>query len=170
MDDYWLNNRELKHITPAGIEFPEEGLFEALQSVCGRTVFEFGCGYGRLAPAFPADSYAGMDINPTAIKEAKRRNPDYVFGDQWVEADTVLAYTVLLHIDDDRVAGVIQRMKAYPRIVIGEVMGRKWRRPGDPPVFNREPEEYAALVGRDYKTVMVPYKRYGTDLTLMAFE
>jgi hypothetical protein len=111
-----------------------------------------------------------MDINPVAIQEARTRNPGYSFGAEWVEADTLLAYTVLLHIEDDRIGEIIQCMKDYPRIVIGEIMGRQWRRPGNPPVFNREPEEYAELVGRDYRTVLLPYRRYGTDLTLMVFE
>lgn len=168
--EYWKANEKLVHITPSGVEFPETGLYPALQVACKGTVFEFGCGYGRLAGAFPADAYYGFDINVHAIEAATQRNPEHDFGFEWRPADTFLAYTVFLHIDDDEIGGVIESAKAnYGRIVIGEIMGRQWRREGDPPVFNREAEEYGALVGWDYETIKVPYPRYRCDLDLMVF-
>ena len=54
--------------------------------------------------------------------------------------------------------------------VVGEVMGRQWRRPGDPPVFNREAHEYVELLGRPCERLAVPYPRYKCDLTVLVFE
>jgi SAM-dependent methyltransferase len=168
--EYWQANKNLVHITPAGERFPEVGLYEALQEAVTGSVFEFGCGDGRLAPAFSHEAYTGYDINQHAIKAARTANPDHVFGTEWVKADTVLAYTVLLHIPDDEIQPIIDRMKQYKRIVIGEIMGREWRRPGNPPVFNRDLEEYVEMIGRQYTVIRVPYPRYGCDLELLVFE
>lgn len=171
MRTYWENNAELRHITPPGAPMPEVGLFEALQRACLGSVFEFGCGYGRLAPAFRPDKYHGFDINPAALDEARKRNPGHTFGDTWAPADTFLAYTVLLHVHDDEIADTLRRAATYKRVVIGEIMGRKWRRPGDPPVYNRETGEYAALMRCDpVEVIKVPYPRYKCDLDLLVFE
>lgn len=90
---------------------------------------------------------------------------------EWEPADTWLAHTVLLHVPDDEIGPLLARTAPYARIVIGEVMGRKWRRPGDPPVFNREASEYVELSGRQLvDTIAVPYPRYGCDLTVLVFE
>lgn len=168
--EYWENNKTLEHITPAGIEWPEADLPESLLRACKGSVFEFGCGYGRLAQLFTPKQYTGYDINPAALAEARRRLPEHQFGAEWAGADTFIAYTVFLHIPDDEIRGVIEQAKAnYDRIVIGEIMGRQWRRPGNPPVFNRDLQEYADLVGWKYDVIHVPYPRYGCDLDLMVF-
>lgn len=165
--DYWRNNRALKHIVPPGETFPEVGLGELLQRVCRGRVFEFGCGYGRLAQFFEPSAYYGYDINPAALTEAYRRNRRHSFGMEWEAADTFLAHTVLLHIPDDDLRELATKIKKYDRIVIGEIMGRKWRRPGDPPVFNRESAEYEKLLGRKATQYKVPYPRYQTSLTVL---
>ena len=134
-------------------------------------MFEFGCGDGRLSPAFDPDSYAGFDINPSALTAAAKANPAYRYVTDWTPAQTFLAHTVLLHVPDDEIQPVIDRAKQYPRIVIGEVMGRKWRRAGDPPVFNREAHEYVEMVGRELvASIAVPYPRYRCDLHLLVLE
>jgi SAM-dependent methyltransferase len=164
---YWRCNSTLQHITPPGVRFPEVDLFPALQSAITGTVFEFGCGDGRLSPAFDPDKYIGYDINPSAIKAARLNNPAYDYVDEWLSADTFLAYTVLLHVPDDEIQAVIDRAKTYKRIVIGEIMGRQWRRPGNPPVFNRDLTEYTDMIGRPCDIIRVPYPRYGCDLSLL---
>lgn len=168
--DYWRSNSDLAHITPPGEEWPERGLEGILPVICTGRVFEFGCGYGRLASLFSPNRYVGMDINPAALVSAWDRNPQHSFTTSWTPAHTVLAYTVLLHIPDDEIKEVVGRMQEYSRIVIGEVMGRRWRRPGNPPVFNRSAGEYAEMIGRPYTTQLVEYPRYKTHLTLLAFE
>lgn len=170
-EEYWKANRQLQHITPPGTIFPEVNLFDTLASVCTGKVFEFGCGYGRLAKAFHPSAYIGYDINPAALSVAKLNNPKHSFMETpWPQADTVLAHTVLLHIPDEAIQAVIDEMKAYKRIVIGEIMGRRWRRPGNPPVFNREAAEYEAMVGVEAVRHAIPYPRYNTTLTLMVFD
>jgi SAM-dependent methyltransferase len=166
--DYWRLNKSLAHITPPNERFPEIGLLPILKSVGRGSVFEFGCGDGRLSQAF--DDYVGYDINPTALKAAKLNNPDKRYTDKIVPADTFFAYTVLLHIPDNEIQSVIEIAKNYKRIVIGEITGRQWRRTGNPPVFNREVQEYADLIGWDYEAIDIPYPRYNCNLTLMVFD
>lgn len=168
-ENFWRTNTELRDITPKGERFPEQGLFDALRSACRGVVFEFGCGDGRLSPAFNPSHYYGYDVNPSALKAAQANNPDHRYVNEWKPADTFLAHTVLLHIPDHSILSVIDRAMIYKRIVIGEVMGRKWRRPGDPPVFNREAEEYVAMIGKDAQRIEVPYPRYGCNLTMLVF-
>ncbi len=169
--EFWRGNTGLRDITPKGERFPEVGLFEALGRACRGSVFEFGCGDGRLAPAFPIEQYAGFDINATALAAARVANPAHRYVTEWEPADTWLAHTVMLHVPDDEIGRLLERTRDYPRIVIGEVMGRKWRRPGDPPVFNRDVTEYAALVARPIVDVIeVPYPRYNCNLTMLVFE
>lgn len=170
-EQYWRQNTGLREITPAGERFPEVGLFQALQSACTGVVFEFGCGDGRLSPAFDPGHYVGYDINQTALKAAKKANPDHRYSDKWEKGDTFLAHTVLLHVPDALIEDILWIAKArYSRIVIGEVMGRKWRRPGHPPVFNREAGEYIRMVGVAPEIVGIPYPRYGCDLTMLVFD
>lgn len=169
--DFWRGNTGLRDITPKGERFPEVGLFQALARACRGPVFEFGCGDGRLAPAFPADGYVGFDINSAALAAARVANPAHRYVTEWEPAETWLAHTVLLHVPDDEIGPLLARTAPYPRIVIGEVMGRKWRRPGDPPVFNREALEYLELSGRQLVDVIsVPYPRYRCDLTILVLE
>lgn len=169
--DYWRGNIRLREITPSGERFPEVGLFDTLGRACRGSVFEFGCGDGRLSPAFSPELYAGFDINPAALSAAARANPGYRYVTEWEPADTWLAHTVLLHVPDDEIGPLLARTASYGRVVIGEVMGRRWRRAGDPPVFNRGAMEYVDLVGRELVTALaVPYPRYNCELTMMVFE
>lgn len=168
--DFWRHNTDLRDITPKGERFPEVGLFDVLRVACQGAVFEFGCGDGRLSPAFDPDRYFGFDINPFALRAAAEANPQHRYVTEWTPADTWLAWTVLLHVPDDEIGGVLKRASAYGRVVIGEIMGRQWRRPGDPPVFNREASEYVEMVGRPCERLAVPYPRYRCDLTVLVFE
>lgn len=169
--EFWRGNARLRDITPRGERFPEVGLFSTLAAVRRGSVFEFGCGDGRLAPAFSAEMYAGFDINPAALAAARCTNPGYRFVDQWQPAETWLAWTVLLHVPDDELPALLARTASYGRVVIGEVMGRHWRRPGDPPVFNREADEYVELLGRPLvERREVPYPRYQCALSVLVFE
>lgn len=164
-----MNNHRLIHITPPNDLFPEVGLEPLLKSVCVGKVFEFGCGYGRLASIFAPDSYIGFDINPTALKVAKQKNLKHTFTNEWADADTALVHTVMLHIPDDEIEELVKRLKQYKRIVVGEIMERKRRRAGNPPVFNRDAHEYESLFGLKAETYTVPYPRYSTNLKVLVF-
>jgi SAM-dependent methyltransferase len=167
---YWQANSKLQHITPPNERYPEIGLDKALSMACRGHVFEFGCGDGRLSKLFNSKMYQGYDINEHAIAQARINNPYHQYVSEWKQADVVLAYTVLLHIPDNEIQEVIERMKAYKRIVIGEITGRKWRRNGNPPVFNREVSEYVEMIGIIPNIIKVPYPRYKCELDLMVFD
>lgn len=173
--DYWQNNMALAHLTPPGDRFPEGNLAPVMASLVVGHVCDFGCGDGRLAPLFYEGGYFGCDINPAAIRQARLNHPAYSFGLTLYEADTVLAHTVLLHIPDDSIGTTLDAFTDYWRVVIGEIMGRQWRRPGNPPVFNRDESDYIAMMEqRDYRLVdkqTLPYWRYNnTDITFLAFD
>jgi SAM-dependent methyltransferase len=176
---FWCENAELKHLTPPGGGAEGFDVHEVLRGLIpSGTVLSFGCGDGRLAPAFSPERYHGVDINPHAIAQCWRTS-GYGFslcGDgDLPQADTVLCYTVLLHIDDETIAQTVQRItKAAPRTIVAEILGRRWRKPGEPQVFNRELEEYDrlfAVCGRKRVSMKHwPYLRYnGTFISFMEY-
>jgi SAM-dependent methyltransferase len=169
---FW-REQGLRHIIPGtGIEYHEgfnPGDIVADMAPTG-SVVELGCGYGRLAGAFAADRYLGLDINPNAVAAARERNPRHEFrlvrdDEPLPPADTIFSYAVLLHICDDDIMPFLARMcSAAGQVIIGEVMDPRWRREGDPPVYNRDPEEYVirmsmfGMVIAEYRKL--PYARY----------
>lgn len=180
---YWRTPKALGHITPPGDRWPEGRGFPAwLAGLVGdaAAVIEFGCGVGRLADAFPAERYTGVDVSRHAIRRARKEAWGHRFlvvedGDPLPRADVLFAHTVLLHVPDDALPGVVARLAtAAPRVLVSEIMGRQWRRPGDPPVFNRAAEEYerafeasGMLLAATHRR---PYHRYGgVDLTVLEF-
>lgn len=115
-------------------------------------VLEVGCGIGRLAAMFDPKSYLGVDVNPTALLKARASLPNHTFritdtGYVLPAAPAALIYTVALHVPDDRIRPFLRRLSTgRRRVVICELMDRRWRRAGDPPVFNREPEDYILMM------------------------
>ena len=156
--EFWKKEGH-KHIMPKiGGEFPEGWDVKSyLTELCdGKLVTEIGCGIGRLSPAFPPEHYIGIDISPKVLEIAESKNKNYKYllhnqGDSYPQADVRLVYTVLLHIDDDCIGDFIENLCQDPatwhtlRVIVAEIMERKWRRPGNPPVFNREADEYITL-------------------------
>lgn len=153
---FW-NDEGLNHIMPhVGSEFPEGfDVRAALKNIIhsSRGILEVGCGYGRLCQAFPADKYIGVDVNPNTIKAARQKNPGYRFelitpAAQLPQAGTALLYTVALHVSDEELERFLAPIcRAAPVVVISEIMDSRWRRPGNPPVFNRDPEAYILSMG-----------------------
>jgi SAM-dependent methyltransferase len=179
---FW-QTADFRHINPAAdTEFPEgwDVREELRESLGGRFVAEIGCGYGRLCTAFQPEQYAGYDLSPAAIAEAQRRFPDYRFAvmagdDDFAASEAVLLYTVLLHVHDHDIEAFIERLTVKTGFVlVAEVMGRAWRREGDPPVFNRERQEYIDLFARQGfvldDIITAPYARYkNTQITFLTF-
>lgn len=185
---YWKQD-QLANIIPQNEalgEFPEGWdvrpfLWDLLKPHLIRKMVEVGCGYGRLCQAVPTDYYLGVDINPEAVQTAQIQHPGYDFQqigfhDAYPKADAILAYTVLLHIDDVAIVPMIERMcQASDVILIAEILGKKkWRRDGDPPVFNRDLQDYLALMqnnGFELNTCEgKPYQHYAeTEITFMKF-
>jgi SAM-dependent methyltransferase len=164
----------LEFIIPnTGTEFPEGfDLLNLLRSLIDQemSIVEVGCGYGRLCSAFSPTKYHGLDLNPIAIEHGKKLFPNYKLSciEPWEtlpEAEIVLAYCTAFHIPDNELARFLKLLCSSSNIVlIAELMDRRWRREGNPPIFNREPEEYVVgmLTEKFYLTniLKVPYQRY----------
>ncbi len=179
--EFWKENAHL-HIKPAtGEEFPEGwDVRPYLAKLCDGTVTEIGCGEGRLSAAFQPELYTGIDISPQVLETAENRNKNHKYilhnqGDSYPHADVRFVYTVLLHIDDDCIGDMVKSLcEDTDTVVVAEIMARKWRREGNPPVFNREADEYITLFENcgfelDYHNEK-PYERYAdTNITFLRF-
>ena len=169
---YWRSPEGLRHITPGRQEWPEGRDFPHwLAAKMPWPVLELGCGTGRLAEGWVPGSYIGVDVSPYALKLAHEGWPDHDFRliaehEDPPAAEAAFAHTVLLHVPDAELPAAARRLAAAaPVVFVSEIMGRKWRRAGKPPVFNREPEEYvdafeAAGMCAD-RHWELPYARYG---------
>lgn len=177
--DYWASGQGLDNITPKGKAWPEGDAFASyLRRVIGsRSVLEFGCGVGRLATLFAPDQYIGVDISINALARAHVALPEHRFAlvgrdGALPPADVTLAHTVLLHVPDDDLAATVARFES-PALIVSEILGRHWRREGDPPVFNRELDDYVAALDGRYRLALahrMPYPHYqDTDLTIAEF-
>jgi SAM-dependent methyltransferase len=148
---FWIS-QGCQHIKPEfGNDFPEGfDVGAVLERAIGGClpVLEVGCGTGRIAGLFSDHEYVGVDVNPNALLQARAANPKHLFriadrGLEYPEAPSVLLYTVLLHISDEEIGPFLEATAhGRNRLVISEIMDRRWRRPGIPPVFNRDVEEY----------------------------
>ena len=172
-DSFW-RSQGISHLTPQNKPNPEGwDVFPLLRRLCRGRIVEMGCGTGRLCEAFPPDQYVGIDISEAALASARWNHRGYRFELPDGQAgDTALLYTVLLHIADDDLADFVAAIPAR-RVVVAEVMGRAWRREGNPPVYNREPAEYeAAFSDRTLVEVVErPYLHYkDTTITFMVFD
>lgn len=164
------------HIKPEiGMEHPEGfDVPAAMRILAGDRlpVVEIGCGVGRLAPGFAPSEYIGADINPHALLVARNAVPTHNFRLiteelEYPRGGTVLFYTVMLHVSDDKFLETLKKATdAADRVIIAEIMDSRWRRGGNPPVFNRETEDYIfsmQLFGfRLASHLRVPYARYDT--------
>lgn len=152
---FWIREG-VDHIIPdTGYAFPEGfDVGTALAHAIDGTfpVLEIGCGVGRIASLFDGDGYIGVDVNPRSLRQARIALPNHNLrihdqGYAYPDARTVLFYTVLLHVSDDAVVPLlVEAVKDKERVVIAELMDQRWRRDGNPPVFNRDPEFYIFLM------------------------
>jgi SAM-dependent methyltransferase len=132
--------------------WPDPDAPALLAKLCCGSVCEIGCGTGRCCEAFTSKGYVGIDINAQAVEQAKRHYPNRTFlAVDWdapfPRADTYLFYTVLLHIPDDELVGVLLRTQDSVhgnRVVVFESMIRA-NRNGDRGNFQRDPSDYETL-------------------------
>ena len=127
----------------------EKDLIEVIQQHTIGSVCEVGCGPGRMAKFFNAAGYIGVDINPAAIEVAIEKNPLHAFkrikwDDEYPEADTYFFFTVLLHIPDDEVYSILDKVKG--RIIIGECLFRGIREFANGMNFQRDPGDYKKII------------------------
>jgi SAM-dependent methyltransferase len=133
------------------------------------SVVEVGCGHGRLARAFPPECYLGLDINHEAVAKARSEVAAYQFreidfADPYPPGSLCLAYTVLLHIDDDSIQAVARHMsKTFQRLLIVEIMQRRLRNlPSKVPNYCRNRSDYEQLFGEfelEWE-IRKPYRHY----------
>lgn len=177
--EYWSSGRGIRNCTPIGKRWPEgESFAEYLVKLIGnRSILEFGCGVGRLAGLFDPKLYVGVDVASRALFIARHDFPRHRFmliGGYPILPDTevTLAHTVLLHIPDDKLRPTVSHFRSNI-VYVSEILGRQWRRDGDPPVFNRELDEYRSVFEPEYRLSAVvhrPYPYYPeTALTIMTF-
>jgi SAM-dependent methyltransferase len=151
------------------------------------SVIDIGCGYGRLCKAFNPSKYTGLDFNKDAIEKAKRENPEYSFtlldkDSKYYHSNTKLLFYVLLHQCDEDLDEIVYNLcKTSDKIIIAEICGREWRRKGNPPVFNRNVEEYinifsdydkesVQIINKPYIPYKTKYNDRNTNLSIMVFE
>lgn len=180
--EFWVRNTTLQHITPPGTRWPEG--FDPIKVLREWAeeddVLDFGCGDGRLTEAFTPQRYVGIDINLAAVWAARSAHPEHVFehtGAVLPSADAVLCYTVLLHVADDEIQDTVRLIAAAARkrVLVAEILGRSWRKPGLPRVFNRERGDYEQVFHRCglwlHRVTDRPYRRYGdVNFTFLEFE
>ena len=188
--NFWKTNG-LKFITPKYLENPEgfdisEVLHKLINEHCH--VLEIGCGTGRIAQFLDSEKYIGVDINPSAILKARSRCPKHAFNTTDLDAelperDTILLYTVCLHIPDESIDAQLKRFSATDAvfIIIAECMNTMPRghllRGDNYSIANqRSISEYADLL-RKYgflldEVIAKPYAYYnGTrDITFAKFQ
>jgi SAM-dependent methyltransferase len=93
----------------------------------GKSVFEPGCGYGRMKKyLYPDCSYSGVDLNETFIEYGKKRNRDIDIGDaldeRWYrESDTILLCDIIHHLNGQKYDLISAAIKfAREKVVIIE--------------------------------------------------
>lgn len=188
--NFWLEDR-LSNIIPKGFgEYPEgfevtDFIRRFLDPISLNSVVDLGCGYGRLCQSFSPEKYLGLDINPEAIFRASHEFPMYQFretdGKFFPSADLYFAYTLFLHLTDDQIHHILDLTEAK-YFLVAEILGHEWRRPGNPPVYNREFDEYLKIFNRhNYSLqdeISKPYARYrdnpqylgkNTDISFLLF-
>jgi SAM-dependent methyltransferase len=188
-EGFWISEGT-RHIKPkVGGDFPEGfDVRAALEPHIGASpLLEIGCGTGRIASLFGSQEYIGVDVNPEALRIARENLPGYDFrihddGFAYPDAPTVLFYTVLLHVSDEVLPGLLaQACSGRRQVVIAELMDQRWRRPQRVPVFNRNPDDYKqilrglgfSLVGETkhaYERYNTPkFKEFDSRLTILGF-
>lgn len=173
--DFWLKNG-LDYIAPKDLENPEGfDYLQVIKDLSVGNILDFGCGKGKIVPAFTPKEYLGVDFNPNVIDVVKEKYPDHEFRitdmDESFVADTAVFYSVCVHMPDNAVKSQIERVKCS-RVIIAEIMNTKYRRNEDAYTIanNRSVEQYDEIVGRKrIETINKTYEYYGCDITYAVF-
>lgn len=180
--DFWKNDN-FNNITAGKKEWPEGWDARPILKdiIKNDTIIEMGCGYGRLVKAFTPEQYTGYDINPHAVEEAKRKNPQYSFytyhiGDELPESDWIMFYTVLLHINDEDIKDYLKVVtKNTKKVLISEILGRaRWGNVWNY-AFNRDLKHYDEIFEElGFKKIDYfekPYHHYkDTNISFISYE
>jgi len=173
----WNGEGGLKLSYPPDWSDIEMDLRGMIMGICTGQVCEIGCGPGRIASYLPAANYIGIDINQTAINEAQKKLPSYLFKkinweDDYPFAQTYLLFTVLFHIPDNELSSIVSKLTN--KVVIVEAMGRWLRDYGRGNNYLRDPEEYrntfATYGFRELKFIHFSSKRYPYFINMQVFK
>ncbi len=93
-----------------GIQFIYFDGLKILKDIIGRgkSVFEPGCGYGRMKKyLYPDCNYSGVDLNETFVEYGQKRKRDISVGDaldeRWYrESDTILLCDIIHHLNGQK--------------------------------------------------------------------
>lgn len=151
IQSYWNGQEGILREFPPGKGILDKRLLKLLDVCCIKPCCEVGCGSGRLASLFDPRRYIGVDINPQAIENARRQLPIHDlrvidYESDYPPALSYLFHTVMLHVPDERLDGVIGRCGGNS-IAIAETMDRSFR--DGKFTFQRNPEEYEAAFARN---------------------
>lgn len=108
-----------------------------------KTIFEYGCGVGRLCEMFDPALYIGMDISDKMIKVARQKHPAYTFqmAGEKPRTDITLTANVLQHNPDSFVKEFTPNSKElYAYELIGKSSPKDF-------LFPRSVKEYEELLG-----------------------
>lgn len=191
---YWVSDN-MSNIIPLNQgTFPEgfdpgKVIYDLLKDYNPRKILDFGCGYGRLSPAFPSNLYIGIDLNPEAIRVAQKNNPDKEYHEinvdsEYPKCDAAFAHTVFLHNDNKTMQSILGRLEktGVKYIVISDIISKDWHNGFIPPTFFRDIEDYNNLLNAIGFTFVSEtrrvYKRYAeseqfnhlnTDLSFLLY-
>jgi len=151
VEEKWIGDGGVSLAHPPEWKKLEDNIVKAVKDECIGKVCEIGCGTGRVAKLFHPKSYIGLDINPMALEVAERHNPKHSFDlimweSLYPGATTYLFFTVMLHIPDSELWGIVRKLDN--RVVIVEAMGRWIRDYGKGNNYQRDPEEYRKVFSR----------------------
>lgn len=155
LTQFWIDD-DLRNIQPPGDNpagFDEVAFLRQVYGLCGAaSVLDLGCGWGRLALAFPPEAYLGYDVNPAAINRARALHPRHrfecvAFDHPLPQRDLCVVSSVLLHVDDRNVVDLARRMsRSFGKLLIIEIMQRSVRDvPSQVPAYCRDRADYQRL-------------------------
>ena len=121
---YWTERgRTFAWEHPASWDAKDRTLSRVLRPLRPQTIFEVGCGYGRvgdqLGSLFPRAVYVGLDVSPDLAEISRYRLgteiicADLATFDTDRRFDLVLAISTLGHLRPDDVGPVIERMRTW---------------------------------------------------------
>lgn len=130
---------------------------ETLSRLEFRSIFEVGCGSGRITrlvhQRWPGVQYTAIDLSLDRLMSARARAPRVEFIHSMVQSfrphrtwDLVLAVEVLMHIPASDIASVIDRLFTFAR---RNVVTLDWAVPIDRPIAPwNDLHDYAELYGK----------------------
>lgn len=150
------NKRTLGYLEGFAVLDVLRRMVKKLKPDVGRSVIDYGCGCGRMSPAFNPLAYWGVDLNPAAIAVAKEKFPTHFFTENVYlgdlpEASLVLCYTVLLHIADEDLDDVLKQIAdtGCEHVIVAEIMDASWRAQGPKgPFYQRDFVDYLEAFSR----------------------